>query len=111
MNKGLKIGLLCVVGLGLLLGLSLGMGWFDVFYTKTVGKAKKDAQREVFESTQSYVEGKRQEAVKYRLEYMRADSTDKKAIQTMISQSFSNFDENKLSDELRNFIHDMKYKP
>lgn len=109
MKANVKIGLLSLGGLLLILGLSLGFGWFDVFYTKTVGKAKQDAQREVFENTQSYVEGKRQEAIKIRLEYMRADSADQEAIRMVIIQSFANFDEEKLPDELRNFIHDMKY--
>ena len=44
------------------IGLGYVFGWNDVFYTKTVGKAKQNAERTVFEETQSYVEGKRQEA-------------------------------------------------
>lgn len=110
MKDGLKVFLGFIGIVVLFLALNLGFGWFDVFKTKTVGKAKQDAQREVFENTQSYVEGKRQEALKYRLEYMKADSSDREAIRMVVVQGFANFDEEKLPIELRNFIHDMKYK-
>jgi hypothetical protein len=90
--------------------LNWGFGWFDVFNTRTVGKAKEDARREVFENTQSYVEGKRQEATKLRLEYMRSsDELEKKAIKSAVALSFANFDEDKLPTVLRDFVYDMKY--
>lgn len=105
-----KIIGLAFLGLIIVVGLPFMLGWTNVFYTKTVGKAKQNAQREVFEQTQSYVEGKRQEAVKYRLEYMRGDENDKAAIKMMIAQSFANFDENKLDETLRSFVYKMKYQ-
>lgn len=99
-------------GLGVLIlfiGFAWGMGWFGVLYTETVGAAQQDASRQVFEHTQSYVEGKRQELIKYRLEYMRADSSDKEAIKTMLVHSFSNFDEELLEPELQSFLKEIKY--
>lgn len=90
------------------IGLSYAFGWIGVHQTGTIGKAKKDVERQVFEQSQSYVEGKRQEAIKYRLEYMRADSIGKAAIKMTIVQSFANFDETKLSYELQEFISKMK---
>jgi hypothetical protein len=111
MKTGMKIFFAVVGVIALFLGLSLAFGWFDIYYTKTIGKEKQNVQREVFEQTQSYVEGKRQEALKYRLEYMSTtDTTEKRAIKAMISQSFANFDEEKLSPELRDFIYKMKYQ-
>jgi len=114
MKTGIKIFLGFIGVIVLFLALELGFGWFGVFYTKTVGKAKENARREVFEETQSYVEGKRQELIKYRLEYMRADSSDKEAIKMTIVQSFANFDEDKHRDkfsaELISFLKEMKYK-
>ena len=84
-------------------------GWFGVGYTKTVGKAQENANREVFEQTQSYVEGKRQELTKYRLEYMEdKDSTDREAIRRTILSSFANFDENKLPADLQQFLDGLK---
>lgn len=107
--KTWKIVSLCFVALVVLTALGYGFGWYKVFYTGTVGKAQQDVERVVFENTQSYVEGKRQEAVKYRLEYMQADSSSRQAIKMMIVQSFANFDESKLSPELQEFIRGMKY--
>jgi len=95
----------------LIIGLSYGFGWIGVHQTKTIKKAQEDANREVFENTQSYIEGKRQEAVKYRLEYLQAETeTEKNAIRSTIRMSFANFDESKLnSPELEAFVETMKY--
>jgi len=105
--KGILIALAVIAGI---LAFSWGMGWFDVFYTKTVGKAKQNAEREVFEQTQSYVEGKRQEAVKFYQEYNKAKTPqEKEAIKELVRLSFANFDEEKLPERLRIFIYNCKY--
>lgn len=71
----------------------------------------ENVRREVFENTQSYVEGSRQELLKYKLEYDRAKTQDDKiALKFIIIQRFANFDENKLAPELRSFLHQMKYE-
>lgn len=65
----------------------------------------ENAKREVFENTQSYVEWKRQELTKYRLEYLRTkDEWEKQAIRMTIIQSFANFDKSKLNYELQTFL-------
>lgn len=94
-----------------LIGMSYGFGWIGVHQTKTIGKAKQNAKREVFEQSQSYVEGKRQEALKLYKEYNKlTDYAEKQSFKTIVSNSFANFDEDKyLTGELRNFIHNMKY--
>jgi hypothetical protein len=55
----------------LLMALTYGFGWFGVGYTKTVGKAQKNADREVFEETNSFTKGKRQEIIKYYKEWQK----------------------------------------
>lgn len=103
---------LTILVIGGLIGLSYGFGWIEVHQTKTIYKAKKNAKREVFEQTQSYVEGKKQTALKYYKEYQQANESQKQGLKNIISQEFANFDENKyLIGELRNFISDCKYKP
>jgi len=103
------IGLLIIT---ILIGLSYAFGWIGVHQTKTIIKAQENASREVFEQTQSYVEGKRQAALKYYKEYQQADKNQKLGLKNIISQDFANFDEDKyLTGDLRNFIHDCKYKP
>lgn len=103
---------LTILVFGGLIGLSYGFGWIGVHLTKTIYKAKENAKREVFEQTQSYVEGKRQSALKYYQEYQKADESQKQGLKSIISQDFANFDEDKyLTGELRNFIHGCKYNP
>ena len=84
---------------------------FEIFGIRFWGVRKENARREVFEQTQSYVEGKRQELTKYRLEYLKEkDPQAKEAIRQTIILSFSNFDENKLQPDLQTFLYEMKNK-
>ena len=105
---GIGITLLVIGGL---VGLSYGFGWIGVHQTKTIFKAKENARREVFEQTQSYVEGKRQEALKLYREYQTADETGKAAIKEMVAHSFAQFDENKLDGKVKLFVYNCKYNP
>lgn len=96
----MKIFLGFIVVIIIMLALDLGFGYFGVLKTKTVGKAQENARREVFEHSQAYVEGKRQELSKSRKEYMLAtDPAEKKAIQSYIESSCANLDENDIDDK------------
>lgn len=109
--KTRNIVLLSIAGLIVIISLSFAFGWVNVFYTKTVGKAQQNAQRTVFEQTQSYVEAKRQELIKLHHEWMQATDADKLPIEAIIRQSFANFDEKKIEQpELYNFLIGVKYK-
>jgi hypothetical protein len=106
-----KIVLLSFIGLIVLVALTFGLGYIGVFHTKTVGKAQQNANREVFEETQSYVEGKRQELTKDYHEWLNAKPEDKLAIESIIRSSFASFDEQKyLTGDLYNFLHKIKNK-
>jgi hypothetical protein len=100
-----------VGALMILVGLNFFFGWVNVGYTKTVGKAQQNAQRTVFEETQSYVEGKRQFLNKEREEYRREkDSVSKEAIRQSILHEMANFDLNKLSSDDYSFVQELKNK-
>ena len=107
-------GILLITGIILF---ALALIWIgqgsDFFLYKYFAPKYEQVRRETFENTQSYVEGKRQDLVRYRLEYLREkDPVAKKAIKETIVQSFTNFDENKIIDaDLRTFLHDMMYTP
>ena len=103
---------LVILALVVLIALDFGFGYLGVFKTQTVGKAQRDADRKVFESTQSFVKAKVQEATKYRLEYMKAkDPIVKNAIKSTIALGFADFDEDRYckSEELKSWIKTMKY--
>lgn len=101
MNKGLII-LGSVIGLLALIFLA---NEFAIFGTRFWGVRQENAKREVFEKSQSYVEGKRQELTKYHHEWIIADSADKISIEYTIRSSFANFDEKQIeSADLRDFL-------
>lgn len=108
--KTRNIILLVIGAIIVLIALDFGFGYLGVFKTKTVGKAQQNAKRDVFEQTQSYVEGKRQEAIKFYKEYLQSDENNKKAIKQIVSHSFANFDENLLNEPLKTFVYNCKYK-
>ena len=110
--KTYKIILLVILGLALLIGLSFGTGMLDVFYTKTVGKAKQNAKREDYEETNSFTKAKRMEAIKLYKEYNSCETDeDRKAIEIVASMSFSDFDEDKYITDynLLQWIKGVKY--
>lgn len=111
MKDGFKVLLGFIAFIVLLLALSWSFGWFGVFQTQTVGKAQQNADRKVFENTQSYVEGKRQELQKDYHEWLNATPDNKLVLESVIRQSFANFDEEQyLTGDLYNFLKKIKNK-
>lgn len=106
--KNVLIVLAIIIGL---FGLTFLANEYEIFGIKFWGVRKENAKREVFEQTQSYVEGKRQELTKYRLEYQRTkDPVEKEAIRQTVVTSFANLDYTKLPPDLQSFLNDLKYK-
>jgi len=107
--KAVGIGFAALLGLFALMWIVQGNSFFMYKFWQP---KMENVRREVFENTQSYVESKRQDLVKYRLEYMRAKTDEEKAaLKFTIVQEFANFDETKLtSPELRDFLRQMKYE-
>ena len=109
--KNFLIGLgLTIAFFAIVIGLSYGFGWIGVHQTKTIGKAQENARRKVYEQSQSFVEGKRQAAIKYFKEWNEADESGKRGIEYIVAQEFANFDEEQyLTGKVRNFISNCKY--
>ncbi len=102
---------LSIVIIVLLLSAAFGLEWAGIKWYGFFGPKKEAVRREVFKQTRSYNEGKEQELIKYRLDYLRAQSEDeKKAIASTIRHSFADYDENLIdSPELQSFLRKMKY--
>jgi len=93
-----------------LAALTFAANEFQIFGTKFWGVRKENAKREVFEQSQSYVEGKRQSLIKYHHEWIKSSSEDKTALEALIRAEFANFDESKIEQpELRSFLSNIKY--
>jgi len=100
--------LLYIVIITIILWLGFWLRYLWIIQYWFFAPMQKNIEREVFENTQSYVEGKRQELVKYRLEYITTKDEDvKAAIKMTIIQSFANFDKSKLDYELRIFLESL----
>ena len=101
------------IGIGLLiLGLGLGflLKFVGLFEYQFFAPKYENARREVFENTQSYVEGKRQDLIRYRLQYNQAPSTENKnAIKSTIRLMFSNVDPDIFEPQLASFLKDVLY--
>lgn len=69
----------------------------------------ENAKREVFENTNSYVQWKKQEISKYRLEYNRAQSEeDKNAIRITILHASNSIDLADLWYDLESFVRSLQ---
>tara|TARA_R110000868_G_scaffold74337_13_gene215015 strand:+ start:8641 stop:8979 length:339 start_codon:yes stop_codon:yes gene_type:complete len=107
-----KVLAIFILVVGILLGSAYGLGWIKVNYTETVGKAQKNAERTVYQESNSFTKGKTQEAIKYYKEWQEADSPEEKqAIENIISMSFADFNEDKhITDpKLLSWIKNAKY--
>ena len=107
----MKAFLITVASFVLLIGMIVFANEFEIFGVKFWGVRKENAKREVFEQTQSYVEGKRQDLAKYHHEWVKSEKDTRESIEATIRIEFSNFDKNKILDEsLRNWLSDIMSK-
>lgn len=104
-KNNMKIALV-IVGLVLgLLALAFGLEYLNLGWSRYFRPKYEDVNREVFKATRSYNEGKVQELVKYRHEYMTTkDPIEKKALAFTIRHTFAEYDRSKLSPELQDFL-------
>lgn len=99
-----------ILGVVMMASLAFGLEWAGIAWKGFFGPKHEAVRREVFKQTRSYNEAKEQELLKYRLEYLRADSDEKEAIASTIRLAFADYDEDLLdSRELREFLAQIKY--
>lgn len=113
MNYGLKgiiitsiiiLVMICLIGFAFLSEL-IGLHWMHYF-----GVKESNIEREMFEETKSYNEGKIQDLIKYKYEYDLADEKEKQIIANTIRHMFADYDEEKIkSEELKTFLKKIKY--
>ena len=65
----------------------------------------QNAQREVFENTQSFTEGKRQDLIKYYHEWLNSDKDGKNAIKELVIDDFSSIEISKLTVNEQNMYN------
>lgn len=98
-------GLIAVVAviIGIVFGgNALGLWSYSFFAPKY-----ENVRRDVFENTQSYVEGKRQSLTNYYDDFRKASPAEKSAIRKLMMQEFSNFDVTKLNETQYGWYQEM----
>jgi hypothetical protein len=105
-KKVVKWGLM-FVGILLIMGvIGFGFDILNIQKKRITEPMKENVRREVFENTQSYVHGKRQELAKAYGEWSKTeDVTKKSAIEEVIKVTFSDFPANEINnDNLRKWL-------
>lgn len=105
MNSVLRV----ILGFATACVIVLTLKFAHLGYTRITNPIEQNIERVTFENTQSYVDGKRQEALKYYNEYRDASMEEKLAIEQTVKMAFGTFDEGKLNEPLRGFVFDCKY--
>lgn len=110
MKDGLKLFLTIVLAMLLLVGVLFGTGIIGNLYTSTVGKQSLDIQRENFNHSKSFIEGKVKDLAKQKREYdLSKSAEDKNSIRTYILSDFADFDSNDIQDHvLREFLNKIR---
>ena len=102
MLTGGKI-LVSVIVVTFILGLA-GLGFQKFFSPKS-----QNIKREVWENTQSYVEGAVVDLAEYFEQYQRAESDDRESIRAVVVMRFANLDAEKVNNaNLRTFLTQMR---
>lgn len=89
------------------------VGWFltgsGIMTKKFFGTMNENVNREIFEETKSYNEGKTQQLAKYFQEYQTSNDIESRAaIRGTIRTMFADYDAEKLPPLLRKFLTDMR---
>ena len=99
-----------VLMIALFIALAFGGEWFSLKWKSYFAPKHENVRRKVFKETRSYNEAKLQDLTKYRLEYMRAETPEEKAVlASTIRHMFAEYDENRLPLELSQFLRTIKY--
>lgn len=100
------VGLLAIVVIVYLIGFVATGG--DYFLYRFWAPKQENVRRQVFENTQSYVEGKIGYLTRLRSQYSVADGSQKAALRTLILDEASTVDNSKLPEDLQLFIDKLK---
>jgi len=92
----------------------LGLSWLvqgnNFFLYKVFAPQQENVRRQVFEGTKSYNQGMVQELQNMQFEYVKADEEHKAALASIILHRAADFPEDKMPDDLRVFIDELKSK-
>lgn len=101
--------LVWIAGIILFFATIFGLQYFDLLSFSFFAPKYAKVQRNVFENTPSYVQGKIQDLSNYKLQYDQDTSlANKQAIKSVIQLQFSNFDIDQCPDGLMSFLQETR---
>ena len=103
----MKTVLIVFASVILFIGVVFGLQYVGIVNYKFFAPKYQNAQREVFENSQSFTEGKRQDLIKYYHEWINSDKYGKKALKEMVIEDFASYDINKITPSERNMYNKM----
>lgn len=91
---------------------TVGLAWFiqgsDFFMYKYFAPRTEQVRRETFERSKAYNEGTTQELRRMQLEYIKATPEQKVALASIILHQTAGYDEEKLPNDLKEFLRSVK---
>lgn len=104
-----------IIGLLVIVILFYGIGFLatggDLAIYRFWAPKRANAERQVFEQTQSYVQGKVDYLSRLRMQYQNATGPQKESLRQLIVSEASTVDNNKLPLDLQGFIANLKERP
>lgn len=83
----------------------LALDYGGVMWQSVIAPKREEVRRDIFENTKSYREGKRQELVRYRLQYIKAETeAERNAIASTVRMSWADVSTDGLEPELKSFL-------
>ena len=82
----------------------------EFFLYKFFAPKMEQVRRETFEESKAYKTGMIQELQNMQFEYLKTDSLHREGLAQIILRRAADFDEDKLPNDLKNFIQDLRNK-
>lgn len=110
----MKTALYIITGILCFLALIFVLEYYNFMSYQFFGVHRANVNRQIYEQSQSYVMGKKQELNKMMLEFKTSnDEISRKAIKNLVAHNFAEFNEDdadyNLTNEEKTFLKDMKY--
>ena len=106
--KIVKVIGMVVVGIALFLAISIGIMGYDLFMYKFFGIKFENVRREIFEHSQSYNQGMKQELENMQFQIEQADDSHKTALAQIMRHRVSYYGYENLTPDLQRFVDKLK---
>lgn len=103
------VGILSVIAMfSIIISIGFIAQGTDFFMYKFFAPKYENVRRETFENTKSYIQGTIQDMRSFQREYVSADDNQKNALKTIFNHRFADFPEDKIPNDLKDFVNQMR---